>query len=641
MFELKERDGLARIGILETSSGKIETPALLPVVNPNQILILPKELKARFKAEAIITNAYIIWKNPALREKCLEKGLHSALDFRAPIMTDSGTFQVYEYGDLKLDAKEIVDFQIQLGADLVTGLDVISPPDRKYEDAKKDVLETIKRAVQAVARKKAQLLVCAVQGGIYPDLREYCARELSKLDCDIFAIGGVVPLLESYRFEELVQIILSAKKQLALNKPVHLFGCGHPMVLPLAALLGCDLFDSASYAKYARREELQFCYGTRSLEELAYSPCSCPVCDKFEELKELDPAQRVKKIAEHNLYVTFEELKRVKQAIHENTLWELVEQRCSVHPSLLPVLRAISEHKEFLEKFDNLSRKSFFYTCRESLARPAVYRFRKRLLERYQKPEIPILIVLPESKKPYAKTYHNILAEVSKVTNAHFVVASPLGPVPIELDEIYPIAQSVIPKKIAQTLSSSAEGWLEKYVDNFDYSLVLFWEGKKTLEALKAIAEKNYFNLDLSKLKAVADLQFGKGAAKALFEGKALKIIKSRTGRIRNVLINNRHALSMRNDGFFTLKFEAGKLLHEFFPEPKLRVVVSNEAREFVKQGRNVFAKFVERCAQELRPGDEVLIVDRQDNLLAIGRALLNPQEMLAFKRGIAVRVRG
>ncbi|MEW6070462.1 MAG: tRNA guanosine(15) transglycosylase TgtA [Candidatus Thermoplasmatota archaeon] len=644
MFEVKHRDGLARIGVLETKSGKITTPALLPVINPTQILISPEELRDKFKAEALITNAYIIYKNEFLKKDCLEKGLHTTLDFGNPIMTDSGSFQAYEYGDLEINNEEILEFQTKIASDIITMLDIISPVDRKYEDAKNDVLETIERAKQAVTKKEDRLLACTVQGGLYLDLREYCAKELSKLNCDIFAIGGVVPLLESYRFDELVNVILTSKKELVPSKPVHLFGCGHPIIFPLAVLLGCDLFDSASYAKYAKAERLIFPEGTKTLEELAYSPCVCPVCNKFEELKELEKAERVKRIAEHNLYVSFGELAKVKQAIYENNLWEVVEQRCNAHPSLGNVPKVIAEYKEFLEKFENLSRKSFFYVSEDSLERPAIYRYEKRLFERYEKPRnVRILLLLPESRKPYGRTYSEIVREVLKVTNAHFVIKACFAPVPIELDEIYPIAHIVTPENIYSSFEERCERLLKKYLDKFDYPIALLWEGERTLEALNLIADKTqYLDYDFAKISAVANFQFGKNASKALFENKAVKIIKSRTTkRIRNVFIDNEHALSMRNDGFFTLKPYGARLLHSFFQYPKLRVIVNDEAVEFVKQGRNVFAKFVEFCDEELRPYDDILIVDRNDNLLGVGRAMLNPQEMLRFKRGIAVKVRG
>ena len=88
------------------------------------------------------------------------------------------------------------------------------------------------------------------------------------MDVDVHPIGGVVPLMEQYRFAELVDVIVASKKGLDPSRPVHLFGAGHPMVFALAALLGCDMFDSASYAKFARDDRFMFPEGTASLQDM-------------------------------------------------------------------------------------------------------------------------------------------------------------------------------------------------------------------------------------------------------------------------------------------------------------------------------------------------------------------------------------
>lgn len=221
MFELKERDGLARIGKFYTKHGIVETPVLLPVINPNHMLISPQEMKEKFRVQMLITNSYIIYKKNELREKALKDGVHSLLGFDGPVMTDSGSFQAYVYGDVEIENREIVEFQKKIGSDVSTILDIISPPDRKYEDAKKDVEETVKRA------KEVEADALTVQGSVYPDLREYCAKELSKMDCSVHPIGSVVPLMEKYKFQELVDVIVASKKGLIPSRPVHLFGCGH------------------------------------------------------------------------------------------------------------------------------------------------------------------------------------------------------------------------------------------------------------------------------------------------------------------------------------------------------------------------------------------------------------------------------
>src|SRR3970282_648502 len=100
------------------------------------------------------------------------------------------------------------------------------------------------------------------EGALAPDLRRQCAKELSTIDVAVHAIGGVVPLMESYRFRDLVRVIIASRQGLRPDRPVHLFGAGHPMIFALAALLGCAPFESASYHKYARAGRMMFPDGT-------------------------------------------------------------------------------------------------------------------------------------------------------------------------------------------------------------------------------------------------------------------------------------------------------------------------------------------------------------------------------------------
>ena len=93
-------------------------------------------------------------------------------------------------------------------------------------------------------------------------------------------------------------------------------------------------------------------------------------------------------------------------------------------------------------------------------------------------------------------------------------------------------------------------------------------------------------------------------------------------------------------DGMFTLKISGAKILHNYFKYPKLRVIIKEDAIPFVKKGKSVFAKFVLDCDEELRPFDECIIVNKDDDLLATGRCLLNRFEMLNFNFGTAVKSR-
>ncbi len=622
MFELKTRDGLARIGILHTKHGKISTPTILPVINPHVMPIHPNEMLA-IGAEAIITNSYIIYNDEKLRERALKEGLHSIFNFNKPIMTDSGSFQMYMYG-IEIDALEIVKFQHDIRADIGTILDIFSE-EESYEEVKREVNETIKRARNSMKEKGEMLLACTVQGGVYEELRRYCAKELAKLRADVYPIGGVVPLMENQRYAEIAEIIIASKKELPPSKPVHLFGAGHPIIFPLAVALGCDLFDSASYIKYAKDNRFIFPDRTVRLSEIDELPCCCPVCSKYDidDIKAMDRENREGAIAFHNLWQTFTEMKRVRQAIKQGCLTEMVEQRATSHPSLLDAMEVLKREKKWLEKWENVSkRKAFMYTGRYSLHRPIAYRLQKRIVERYE-PFFEKSIIFAEFSKPYSRQ------EWLKKIEANCIVESSFGAIPLELDEIYPVAQSLFPENVDDETIKEAKKAFSK-----------FYKKVPKIAGLEEVGKKSK-DFDIRKIKSVANYQFGRGAGEALFKGE-IKIIKSKsTGKIRNVICDEKHVASMRaSDGFFTLKAEGGKRLHSFFSPPKMRVFVTDDAIPFIKEGKNVFAKFVIDACKELRPYDEALIVSEDDELIAVGQCLLNREEMIDFERGIAVKTR-
>lgn len=645
MFELKERDGLARICELTTPHGKVTTPVLLPVINPNQLTITPREMKERLGVKMLITNSYIIWNDPDLRKRVESSDLHRLIDFDGPIMTDSGTFQNYMYGDVEVDRREIVKFQASIGSDVGTILDVFSEPHFTREQTEAAVAETLLRAKDSVGDRGDMLLAGTVQGGTYPDLREKCARDLSALDFAVHPIGGVVPLLENYRYKDIVEIVVASKKGLDPSRPVHLFGAGHPMIFPLAVLLGCDMFDSASYAKYARDERIMYPTGTKFLRDLHDLACDCPSCSRtsVEELKKMPAQERTRRIAEHNLFISLREINKIKNAIHEGSMWELVEMRARAHPALLEALKILRKHTEYFEGFEPTSRRgAFFYCGPESIHRPAVMRYRERYFSRYRKPVSKVLIGFEEVEKPYSRTLAEQLSTISSKVDASFVVASFFGPAPIELDEFYPIAQSVIPEELDAEAVERFRDTMERHAHGHGYPLAVMWEGDETLKFLEELVPgPGRFDIDMLRCRAVLDMQFGRGAGDIL-DGHKVEFVKSRrTGKIRNVMIDGVHVLSMRaHDGRFTPKLEGAKLLMDVLPEPRMRVRIEDEPAEFARKGSNVFSKFVVDCDPDIRPGDNVFVVDAKGQLAAVGRALMNREEMLAFKRGIAVRVK-
>jgi 7-cyano-7-deazaguanine tRNA-ribosyltransferase len=344
-------------------------------------------------------------------------------------------------------------------------------------------------------------------------------------------------------------------------------------------------------------------------------------------------------IAKHNLYTTFAEIKKIKNAINQGTLWELVERRASENPYLQDALIELrkKENKKWLEQFEPISKKrALFYTGNHTIHRPIISRSHRRILNRY-KPLFDNAIIFPEGNKPYSKFYSKDIEKLLTKKDVNIIVNSYLGPIPIELDEMYPFAQSVFPVNIDKETKEEAQKIFDEFTKN---KKIITWEGNKTIQKL-TLSKDKLFNLDFWRISAVADMQFGKNTSNKLFQEEIVIIKSKKTGKIRNIYRNGKHILSMRaEDGMFTLRVTGGKLLHQHHNYPKLRVVITEDAIPFVKDGKSVFAKFVIDCDPDLRPLDECLIVDKNDILLAVGRTLLNREEMLRFNSGIAVKNR-
>jgi len=428
VFEITNKDLLGRTGKLYTPHGVVETPTVMPVINPNLRLIEPKELR-RYGAQMLITNSYIIYKSERWHDEALKHGLHSMLGFDGPIMTDSGAFQLSVYGSIEVTNESIISFERDIGTDIGVPLDIPTPPDVPYERAKEELEITLSRLSAAREYSGKMLLAGPVQGSTYPELREEAARRVYAMGFDIYPLGAVVPLMESYRYSELVDVVARCKMGLGPDAPVHLFGAGHPMMLALAVSLGCDLFDSAAYALYAKDGRYMTVDGTYHVNMLQHLPCPCPVCSSHtpKELAEADEKTRAKLLAEHNLYVTFSELKLIKQSIIDGDLMELVERRCRSHPKMLSGLKHMMDYSPYIEKFDPATKSTFFYLGPESCRRPEVIRHNYLLNNLTVKGKALIMTRRGVDTSGYDSIYY---------------VKVPFGVYPEALNETYPIGQS-------------------------------------------------------------------------------------------------------------------------------------------------------------------------------------------------------
>jgi 7-cyano-7-deazaguanine tRNA-ribosyltransferase len=518
-FQIKEKDLLARIGKLETKSGTVETPLLFPVINPTIQPISPKNIREVFGFEAIIANAYILRKR--FQNQPVENGLHKFLGFNGAIMTDSGAYQILVYGDIEVSPKEIVAYQEQIDTDIATILDIPTGWKVSEEHAQQTVKETLKRAKQLFTQKTRDdiLWVGPVQGGKYLNFVAKSAKEMGKLPFQIHALGSPTEVMERYRFDVLVDMIMAAKMNLPIDRPLHLFGAGHPFMFALAVALGCDLFDSAAYAIYARQDRYMTENGTHRLNELTYFPCTCPKCAKTtpKQALELDKNERQVFLAEHNLYICSAEIKRVKQAIKDGRLWEHLETRAHAHPSLLTALKQLKKYEDFIEKHSPTVKPSgLFYFNSVGLSRPEIVRHRKRLEQRYSPPKnAKNLLLAPQTRmKPFHKSQE--FKQIQKNLNKHLknvdvcFYAAPFGVIPTELDEVYPLSQHETATPLDKETIDYVANQIANYIQRTNYKKVILlndpenWN-KTILNTCKKTCQQKHITLKtLSHITALA-----------------------------------------------------------------------------------------------------------------------------------------
>ena len=146
---------------------------------------------------------------------------------------------------------------------------------------------------------------------------------------------------------------------------------------------------------------------------------------------------------------------------------------------------------------------------------------------------------------------------------------------------------------------------------------------------------------DVRALRRIANYQFGRGAGEALFPaGESRTITRSRGGRPRQVHVDGERIVSFGTDGRFTLGVAGGRRLTTALESPAYRVIVDDESEPFVRDGKNVFAKFVRDVGSTIRQGDEVVVEHERGTVLGVGRAELSADGMRAFETGVAVKVR-
>lgn len=349
-FEVKETDLLGRIGTLSVGRKEVETPYMFPVIHPVNQLIPTAELSS-MGYRGLMTNSYII--RSRRKEEALEKGIHALLGFDGLFMTDSGGYQVLEYGDLDVGYRDVASFQADIGSELAVTLDRPTgyPQTRRVAEETVDYSFRNAKATLEEYASRETAWVGPIQGGLYGDLVRRSAKSLVGAGFPILALGSPVQVMENYMFADLVDMIMSARRAIPYAVPLHLFGAGHPFTMPLAVALGCDTFDSASYFLFARSGRYMTRSGILTLDSMKHLPCSCPACaaTSVTELMEMGHQERTRALSLHNLFVLKEEIEGCKEALSEGRLWDLVEERSMAHPRLRDAFARMAKYSKDLE----------------------------------------------------------------------------------------------------------------------------------------------------------------------------------------------------------------------------------------------------------------------------------------------------
>ena len=504
MFEILKSDLAGRIGLLYTNHGKIETPAYVPVIHPVKQTIPSKKIR-EIGFDLVITNAYITKNNYGkIAER---KGIHKIIDFDAAIMTDSGGYQVLEYGDLQVLPHEMADFEKKIMTDFAIPLDKPTGyglPWKKAESYVKHTLQVSKETLKK-STDNGQIWIGPIQGGEHFDLVAKSTRSLVNFGFNMLALGSPVEFMESYEYRLLAQMIITAKKHMPYSIPLHLFGAGHPLTIPFAVALGCDTFDSASYMLYAKQDRYITEDGTRHLDDIAVFPCQCEVCSKFtpNELRELEKNEKINNIALHNLHAIKIEVDKVKQAIHEGRLWEHVLKKCRAHPRLYEIMDIFTGNPDFLmESTPKFKDKAIFLFSKEEQFRPEVQRFHN-IVRRFKSKKETLLVTPESNTKPayLSQQYLYLKKKFKDIDSIQICQYNPfLGLIPLEISDIYPAAHHETTRQDFNPKSfTEFEITWKKFFENNKFQTIYYDKTDKFLAYFaktipKGIKRRSFFN---------------------------------------------------------------------------------------------------------------------------------------------------
>jgi queuine tRNA-ribosyltransferase len=359
-FTLKKKDlkTKARLGVVHTAHGDIQSPFFMPVGTRATVKTLSQEDLREIGSEVELSNTYHLYLRPGC--DIIEKagGLHKFMSWERPILTDSGGYQVFSLTDWRkltdngvefqshidgskhlLTPESVMDIQRTFGSDMVMQLDECSPYPCEYELAAEAVQRTTHWAkrtkdhfLKSKMPERGQRLFAIVQGSTYRDLRERSTTELLDLETDGYAIGGVSvgePVAEM--FEVLGWVV----DRLPEDKPRYFMGIGMPDQIVRAVGKGIDMFDTVIPTRYGRygtcfTDQGQVVVRNGQFKE-DFGPldpeCDCFVCRNYSRayirhLFNTSELLGLRLAAYHNVHYYVKLLRRIRESIQEGRFEE-------------------------------------------------------------------------------------------------------------------------------------------------------------------------------------------------------------------------------------------------------------------------------------------------------------------------------
>lgn len=368
MYTVLKQEGRAKRARMETVHGTIETPVFMNVGTAAAIKGAVSTVDLHeIKTQVELSNTYHLHVRPGDKVVKQLGGLHKFMNWDRPILTDSGGFQVFSLAKLRqikeegvyfhshvdgrkifMGPEESMQIQSNLGSTIAMAFDECAPSkaDRKYvENSVTRTTRWLVRCKEEMARLNSledtvnphQLLFGINQGAVYDDIRIAHAQEISKLDLDGYAIGG---LAVGETHEEMYRILDNVVPYLPVDKPTYLMGVGTPANILEAVSRGVDFFDCVYPSRNGRHGHVYTNFGKINLFNAKYEldprpieeGCQCPTCRHYSRayIRHLLKAKEMlgmRLCVLHNLYFYNTMMEEIRQALDEGRYEEYKKQK--------------------------------------------------------------------------------------------------------------------------------------------------------------------------------------------------------------------------------------------------------------------------------------------------------------------------